>query len=204
MAELDFDQDMANGTKSVEDIEASIDTSTLESIGEQVDAGGFADVYSDALENGSRYKKQIFGFMKEPRPAKFVVVDMNSKIPVVASNKFLLTGVRRETREKFQVLHSFDERWMLSTFGKDVPVYSLSGVLINLKDDQDWVRDFHYFYENWLRASQLVKSKQQAVLYYSNRMIRGYPIGKIEMDDSSSETSVAFNMNMLVRKDKIA
>lgn len=193
-----------DGSKAVEDVSADIDASVLEIIGQQVNVGVLGSGYQNALKTGSRYRKEVFGVMKDPSPAKFVVINMDTNAPIVASNKFLLTSVRRVTAEKFQVLYGFDEKWMLSTFGADVPIYTLSGVLINLKGDQDWVSDFHNFYENWLKASSLVRNNRQAVLYYSNRMIRGYPISKTEIDSSEAETSVAFTIDMLVRKDKVA
>ncbi len=199
---IDIDVDAAEGDSVVFDRETAINDDVLLTLGAQIESSPPA-VYDDSLVTGSRYKKQIFGVMKDPKPAKFAVLNMDTRAIIAASNQFLLTSVRRATREKFQMLYGFDERWMLSTFGADVPVYSITGLLINLKGDQDWVRSFHLFYDKWLRASSLVRNKRQALLYYSNRMIRGYPISKEETDDSSTETSVIFNINMLVRKDKM-
>lgn len=200
--EATYQEGFKDGTITPLNVQDDITDATIINIGQIVDAG--SPPFADSRETGSTYRKDVYGIMKEPVAAKFVIIDMRTKNLVAVSNKFLLTGVHRETREKFQILYGFDEQWMLSVFGEDVPVYTLSGVLLNLKDDKDWVRSFHSFYQEELRASVLVRRNRQAVLYYSNRMLRGYPIGRIETDDSNEETSVRFTLSMLIRKDRFS
>jgi hypothetical protein len=199
-----FNVGMGNGTESASESEAKVENAVLSELDAQIEPGVDPRNYYNAVKPGWDAKKDIWGGMKEPTAAKFKIRNMITNEIVAVSNKFLLTGVNRETREKFQILYGFDEQWMLSSFGKDVPMFGIVGVLINLKGDKDWVRDFHLFYETYMRDSVLVKNKRQVELHYSNRMIRGYPVAKTEYDDSANETFVQFNMSMLVRQDKVS
>jgi len=61
----------------------------------------------------------------------------------------------------------------------------------------------HRSEENYLRAYVLVREKWMAVLHYSNCWIRGYPISFNESETAKTETYVPFNMQMVVRKDKM-
>lgn len=203
---FDLLYDFVMGTIDAGELSSEVEAETKEAI-------TIAQVSSDkqdrrsflsATSNSDQTKKDIFGAMKEPIAARFSIVNLNDlKTHVASSNKFILTSVRRETKEKFQVLYGFDEEWMLSVFGQDVPMYSISGILMNLSGEQDWVGAFHLFYNKFMRASKLVRKNRQVALIYSNRIIRGYPISKIETDNSENETYVQFNINMLVKYDSV-
>lgn len=203
MGELDYNNNMGNGTESAETSEATVEEAVLSQLDANVEIGVETKNQYIGTKPGFVAKKDTWGKMKEPVAAKFKIRNMISNEFVAFSSKFLLTSVRRETKEKFQVLYGFDEQWMLSSFGKDVPVYTITGILINLRGDKDWVANFHAFYDTFMRASVLAKAKNQVQLHYSNRMIRGYPVAKTEVDDSTNETFVQFSISMLVRQDKI-
>lgn len=203
MCEVGYNNNMGNGTEPASTSEETVEKVVLSQLDANVEIGVDPKNQYIGTKPGYIAKKDTWGGMKEPVAAKFKIRNMISGNIIALSSKFLLTSVRRETREKFQVLYGFDEKWMLSSFGKDVPMYNITGILINLGGDKDWVASFHAFYETFMRASALVKGKNQVQLHYSNRMIRGYPVAKSELDDSTNETFVQFNISMLVRQDKI-
>lgn len=206
---IDIDTALADGSRSPSSVFSEIDS--LIDLGTVVDLGTIKKNYN-AMTGVIADKKNVYGKFKEPVPARISILDMNTAEYVVTSTKFLLTGVRREKREKFQILRGFGEEWLLSVFGKDVAIYGITGTLINLHSDKassddgkgaDWVRDFDELYDIFMRAYILVQKKYQVVLHYSNRLIRGYVIGKVENDNSENQTFVNFSMNILVRKDKM-
>ena len=206
---LDINTDLAAGTKDpsevFSDIDANLDAFTLSEL------STLGTRNYNALTGSIPDKKKVFGKLKKPKPARLSVINMKTGKYEVTSTKFILTAVRRDKREKFQATTGFGEEFLFSVFGKEISIYSISGTLMNLSSDgvtedghgMDWVRDMDEFYDLYLRAYKLVKENRQAVLHYSNRIIRGYIIGKIESDDSNSESYVNFNMSMVVRKDKM-
>lgn len=147
--------------------------------------------------------KDIHGTMKTPRPAELGVINMATGKYVAKTTKFILTGVARSKREKFQVTHGFDEEWLMTVFGKDVSLYRLSGYLVNLGGEKDWPRYLDFVYDHYLRAAVCVDNGWQVYLKYSNRVLRGYVVGKSEEDISEHDSYLQFSLDYLIRKDSM-
>lgn len=191
----DVDTQLAAGTKPPEEVFAEINAKVEANISPAADFST-VKINFNGLKEGSKTHKDVFGRLKEPVAARFSVIDLNTAEYVVTSTKFLLSSVQPSNREKIQAIRGFGEECFFNAFGKDVPIYTISGVLINFRGVHDWVKDFRDLYDNYLRAYVLVKEKWMAVLHYSNRWIRGYPISFNESETSEAETYVPFNMQM--------
>ena len=198
----DMDAALAAGTKPPEAVFSEMETLMEANLTAAADLST-VKLDFNGLRQGSKTYKDVFGRLKEPVAARFSVMDLNTAEYIVTSTKFLLSSVQPSSREKVQAIRGFGEEYFFNAFGKDVPIYTISGVLINFRSAHDWVRDFKDLYENYLRAYVLVREKWMAVLHYSNRWIRGYPISFNESETSEAETYVPFNMQMVVRKDKM-
>lgn len=157
----------------------------------------------NALKTGSTYRKMILGTPKDPVPARISVLDLAADKYVATSTSFLLLTVQRDRREVVQMVRGFDEKFLITSFGRDIPVYNISGALLNLKGPQDWVSMMNDFYENYLRASKLIEHNYQAVLHYSNRWMRGYMLSFSETDRSDNNLYLGFGMSMAIRRDRV-
>ncbi|MFA7709572.1 MAG: hypothetical protein WCY30_00535 [Candidatus Neomarinimicrobiota bacterium] len=199
--ELDISKELISGKKSPGAI-----FSELESL---VDAQMMAtdefakDVINHiGLKDGDKIIKNVVGSLRDPVAARISVLDMKTSSYIITSTKFILTSINIANSEKVQATHSLDEEWLLSVFGKEIPVYTIGGVLMNYDGEGNWIRYFKDLYENYLRAYILAKNKWMAVLHYSNRWIRGYFTNYTIDDRSEYGTYVPFTMMMIVRKDK--
>jgi len=199
---IDIDVELSRGSKSPEAVFAEMNALIDAALTPTADISTAGKNYN-GLRSDSKVIKNVFGNLKEPVAARLSVIDMATSEYIVTSTRFILTAVNISSSEKFQVTYSFDEEWLFSVFGKEVPIYDISGILINFKSPHDWTKDFKELYENYMRAYVLVKNKWMAVLHYSNRWIRGYPIFYSNMASSETETFAPFSMRMVVRKDKM-
>ena len=196
---LDMNAELLNGDKTpaqvFSDIASAVDTNLLEANSTDTPKN------YNALTLGDQVRKDVNGSFKTPRAAELGVIDMATGKYIAKTTKFILTGVSRPKIEKYQVTHGFDEEWLMTVFGKDISLYTISGVLINGNGEKDWVHDFDEIYDSYLRASVCVDRGWQVYIKYSNRIIRGYIVGKMEADDSEAEAYINFSANFLVRKD---
>ena len=199
---IDIDKSLGAGTKSPAAVFSELENLVEANTSPSADLTT-AGINMNGLRTDSKIIKDVFGSFKEPVAARFSVINIATSEYIITSTKFILNLVNTVDVEKFQATKSFDEEWLFSVFGKEVSTYDIQGTLINFKGEHDWVKDFKYLYDNYMRAYKLVQNKWMAVLHYSNRWIRGYPVFYSTTSSSQTETHVPFQMRMVVRKDKM-
>lgn len=140
----DMDTELAAGTKTPEAVFADMDTMVEASFSPAADLSTVRDYDKfNGLRPGSKVYKNVFGKLKEPVAARFSVMDLNTSEYIVTSTKFLLSGVQPSSKEKIQAIRGFGEEYFFNAFGKDVPIYMISGVLINFRSPTEEQRIDH-------------------------------------------------------------
>lgn len=201
--DLDLSAEMQSGDAEPEAVAEEIEAA----VEEEAAAATAPDrpaVNYNAIDPSRPHRKLNYGVNKSPVAAEFRIESLaKPSQPVVArSSKFFLGGVSYEKSENSNFSKGFDEDYLFTVFGKNPMQISITGLLLNLAGDQDWVQAMNDFYDNYLRAYQLVQYNQIAVLIHSNRRISGYPIAFNASYDSGSEVTQPFNIGMIVRRDR--
>lgn len=117
---------------------------------------------------------------------------------IPAYTKFLLEGVNEQHTERSQIVETFGDFYVFF-FGERPPMYSFTGTLINTKN-YNWVADFKFYYDAYLRGSKCVESSARLILTYGGRQIEGFMMGMQTMTDASMEAGVKVSFNVVVTR----
>ena len=110
--------------------------------------------------------------------------------------KFILNSVHESHAERSQVIETFGDFYIFM-FGERPPTYTFQGVLINSKN-ANWVSDFMYYYENYLRGTRCLEAQAKLVLTYGGRQIEGYMLNISHATDANSENAVSVTFSVIV------
>lgn len=109
---------------------------------------------------------------------------------------FFLTSATEATREKVQFIQTFGADFMFA-YGRTPLMYSFSGVVYNTKDKQ-WRNNLRTHYDNSLRATQLVRNKQIAILTFEDVVVHGYLLNLDMNVTSQNPHAVPFSFSMYI------
>jgi hypothetical protein len=82
-------------------------------------------------------------------------------------------------------------------FGERPPVYNFSGTLVNYAN-VNWVTDFMFMYERYLRGTRCVERDATAVITYGGRQIEGLILNTANQTNASLEGAVQFQFSIVV------
>jgi hypothetical protein len=116
-------------------------------------------------------------------------------------SKFFLESVQESRNERSQVVETFGNFYVFF-FGERPPVYTFSGTLLNT-DNTNWVEDYMFYYENFLRGTRCVEIGAKLVITYGYHQIEGYLMGTSLATQAVNERGVAMNFQVLVIDRKI-
>lgn len=118
-------------------------------------------------------------------------------------SKFILESVQEAHAERSQIVETFGDFYVF-LFGERPPMYNFSGTLINTAT-VNWVSDFKYYYDNYLRGTKCVESGARLVITYGGRQIEGFMLAMQTATDASVERGVKLSFSVVVtRKSFIA
>lgn len=115
--------------------------------------------------------------------------------------KFLLENVQESHSERSQVVETFGTFYAFF-FGERPPVYNFSGTLVNSRSI-NWLSDFMFYYENFLRGTRCVENNASLVLTYGGRQIEGFLLNVSSNTQAINDKGVAFSFQVLVIDRKI-
>lgn len=115
--------------------------------------------------------------------------------------KFLLEGVQESHTERSQVVETFGE-FFTFFYGERPPIYNFSGTLINSKMN-NWLADFMFYYENFLRGTKAVEQNATIVLTYGGRQIEGFIMNTSNTTQAVTDKGVSLTFQVLVIDRKI-
>lgn len=115
--------------------------------------------------------------------------------------KFMLENVQESHTERSQVVETFGE-FFAFFYGERPPIYNFSGILINSKQN-NWLADFMFYYENFLRGTKCVEQNATIVLTYGGRQIEGFILSTSNSTAAVTDKGVALTFQVLVIDRKI-
>lgn len=108
---------------------------------------------------------------------------------------FVLTAVRENLNEKYQIYQTF-AGYILYSMGRAPSIYTFSGYLLNTKTAD--AKQFVSFYNQHMRASATVASGVPASVSYMNSVAKGYVIGVRVGHKGESPGASEFSFDMLL------
>lgn len=172
-----------------------------------------------------KYKNTIAGVSDVNFPATIMVKKVGADKSVTfpfKTNKFIITAINKPQTEKYQVVETFGLP-SLFFFDKRVSIYTLQGMLMdsffgradtdpatvgfdllgnidpNANNKYMWTQAFERFYEQELRATQLVSKNSVAILAINNYMLEGYPISlTIFKEGQQMNNAAKFDMAWII------
>jgi len=147
---------------------------------------------------------------EEALPAKLQVIVRNLEIseeggPPAASNldvipphtNFFLQSAEESDIEKIHIVESFGEVVWAHMFGRKPRIWTFSGLLINSKNE-NWVNEWDYLYNRFLRGTKCAELGSQLKLTYDGKVIYGFMVGTGRNFNAVSPHAVPFNFSILV------
>jgi hypothetical protein len=109
---------------------------------------------------------------------------------------FLLTQVNEQYSEKFQVVESLSDNFVVYLFGQSAPQFSYSGLLLNTyQDDQRvWMTRL---YQDVLRGTQLARRKKLLRLRYDSVIVSGVMLNLNMAIAADQEDRVPFSFTFI-------
>lgn len=111
---------------------------------------------------------------------------------------FLLTNVDVSLNEKVQVNEVFGDSEVVYYFGRSPITFNLSGIVFD-DVDNNWFYNFVTAYASVLRGTQMAKNYQLAKINLPNMSIVGTITGMAYSQDSSRDTDIRFQMQILAK-----
>jgi hypothetical protein len=162
--------------------------------------------------SGYRGHRTILPFTNEDEestPAKLQVVVRNldaaedgvpaeSHLDVIPPHtNFFLTSAQESDLEKIHIVESFGGAVWAHMFGRKPRIWQFSGLLINSKNE-NWVGEWEYLYNRFLRGTKCAELGSQLKLAYEGKVIYGYMMGTSRSFNSVSPHAVPFNFSILI------
>ena len=115
--------------------------------------------------------------------------------------KFILENVQEAHTERSQIVQTFGDFYVFM-FGENPPVYNYSGTLFNSKS-ANWLADFMFLYENYLRGTKCVENRARIILTYAGRQVEGFILGTSNVTNATTDKGAAFSFQMVITDRKI-
>lgn len=165
-----------------------------------------ADYYRFGLYNPLESKWEV--------PKKEFVPIVNDKVPssirvigkpsdtnktgdlIPAYTKFILESVQESHTERSQIVETFGDFYVFM-FGERPPVYNFTGQLVNSKNT-NWVTDFMYMYNEFLRGTRCVERNARILLTYGGRQIEGLMLNTSSQTNAAVDGAVSFGFSVVV------
>ena len=113
-----------------------------------------------------------------------------------AYTKFFVESVQEAHVERSQIVETFGNFYVFM-FGERPPVYTFSGKLVNARN-ANWLSDFMFMYQTYLRGSKCVELNARLILTYGGRQIEGLMLGVNTGTEASNEGTVGFSFQVVV------
>jgi len=89
------------------------------------------------------------------------------KSGILYIDNFILTGIQSSAQEIYEVLFSLGEEYKLYFKNPRPEILKITGTVLN-SYNQQWLYDFRYFYENFLRGSKALENRIRAFLSFTD------------------------------------
>lgn len=121
---------------------------------------------------------------------------------IPAYTKFILEGSQEGYQERHQVIETFSDFYVFF-YGQRPSIFTFNGTLINSKNI-NWVADFTFYYENFLRGTKCAENNARIILTYGGRQIEGYMLACNTQTNATTEAGVPMSFQfLLTRKNNV-
>jgi len=117
---------------------------------------------------------------------------------IPAYTKFFLESAQEAHVERSQIVETFGD-FFVFFFGERPPMYSFSGTLMNTKN-ANWVSDFKFWYDQYLRGTKCVENNARLLLTYGGRQIEGFMLNMQTQTDATMEAGVKVSFSFVVTR----
>lgn len=117
---------------------------------------------------------------------------------IPAYTKFLLESVQEAHVERSQIVETFGD-WYIFFFGERPSTYQFSGTLINTRN-ANWVSDFKFYYDQYLRGTKCVENTARLILTYGGRQIEGFMTNMQTSTDAVMEAGAKVSFSVVVTR----
>jgi len=114
---------------------------------------------------------------------------------VPAYTKFILENVSSNYSERYQIVETFGD-FFVFFFGSRPSTHNFKGTLINAKN-ANWVSDFLFYYDNYLRGTKCVELNARAVLTFGGCQMEGFILNMGNATDAAVEGGVSLNFQVV-------
>ena len=115
---------------------------------------------------------------------------------IPAYTKFIIETVQESHTERSQIVETFGDFYMFM-FGERPPIYNFTGQLIN-SQNANWVMDFMFMYNEYLRGTRCVERNAKVLLTYGGRQIEGLILNTASQTNAAVEGAVGFSFSVVV------
>ncbi|NDC22653.1 MAG: hypothetical protein EBZ49_00760 [Proteobacteria bacterium] len=116
-------------------------------------------------------------------------------------SKFFLENVQEPHTERSQIVETFGNFYVFF-FGERPPIYNFSGTLLNT-NNLNWVEDYMFYYENFLRGTKCVDLQAKLVLTYGYHQVEGFLLNTSLNTTAVIEKGVSVSFQVLVIDRKV-
>lgn len=109
---------------------------------------------------------------------------------------FLLQNVSENFQEKFQVVETLSDNFIVYTFGQAAPTFTYSGTVLNTYQDDQRVWMLR-LYRDILRGTQLARRRKLVRLRYDSVIVSGIMVGMGQNLDSTITNAGNFQFNLI-------
>lgn len=109
---------------------------------------------------------------------------------------FLLTQVNESFQEKYQIVESLSDNFIVYTFGQKAPMFTYSGIAMNsYQDDQRvWLMRL---YQDILRGTQLARRRKLVRLRYDSVIVSGIFVAHSQTLEGTAENYAQFSFSLI-------
>ncbi|MHC4620657.1 MAG: hypothetical protein ACYTEQ_23155 [Planctomycetota bacterium] len=109
---------------------------------------------------------------------------------------FLLTNVQEGFQEKYQVVESLSDNFIVYTFGQKAPMFSYSGIALNsYQDDQRvWLMRL---YRDVLRGTQLARRRKLVRIRYDSVIVSGIFVAHSQTLEGNAANYAQFSFSLI-------
>lgn len=136
---------------------------------------------------------------KTPSSIRMIGQDQKRNSPqdlIPAYTKFILESVQESHTERSQIVETFGDFYVFM-FGERPPIYNFTGQLINTKTS-NWVVDFMFMYNEYLRGTRCVERNAKLYLTYGGRQISGLMLNIATSTNAATEGGVGVQFSVVV------
>lgn len=167
--------------------------------GNELDVGAIQSKQLDDFGEGNTRGQDSLASIRLLGPANSRTKERRDLIPKFT--KFMLQSVQEAHVERHQVVETFGE-FFTFFYGERPPIYNFSGTMVNSKI-HNWLSDFMFYYENFLRGTRAVENNATIVLTYGGRQIEGFILNTSNNTQAVTDKGVGITFQVLVIDRKI-